>query len=86
VMKPGAEFRFASDDSGYVEWTLERFLVHPDFEWIVARKDDWRSRPADWPSTRYEQKALHGVPVFLRFRRQMVNRPAHLHFGVSKRT
>jgi tRNA (guanine-N7-)-methyltransferase len=70
VMKPGAEFRFASDDPGYVEWTLERVLSHPGFEWLASRRNDWLARPYDWPQTRYEQKALHGVPVFLRFRRQ----------------
>jgi tRNA (guanine-N7-)-methyltransferase len=70
VMKPGGEFRFASDDRGYVEWTLERCLLHPDFEWTAKRGDDWRIRSADWPATRYEQKALHGVPAFLRFRRR----------------
>jgi tRNA (guanine-N7-)-methyltransferase len=86
VMKPGAEFRFASDDPGYIEWTLERALLHPSFQWMAVQSSDWRARPADWPPTRYEQKALHGVPVFLCFRRLMVNRPALLHFGVSKRT
>jgi len=69
VMKPGAELRFASDDSGYVSWVLERVLLHPGFEWTAARSNDWRARAPDWPATRYEQKALHGVPVFLSFRR-----------------
>ena len=82
VMKPGAEFRFASDDPGYVEWTLERALLHRSFEWMAARSNDWRLRTPDWPATRYEQKALHGVPIFLRFRRQMANRSAALHFGI----
>jgi tRNA (guanine-N7-)-methyltransferase len=86
VMKCGAEIRFASDDRDYVEWVLERILLHSGFEWMAARSDDWRTRPLDWPSTRYEQKALHGVPVFLRFRRPMVNRPVVLHSGVPKRT
>lgn len=70
VMKSGAEFRFASDDPGYVEWTLERILLHPEFAWVATRNEDWRNRPSDWPPTRYEQKALHGIPVFLRFRRR----------------
>jgi tRNA (guanine-N7-)-methyltransferase len=67
VMKPGAELRFASDDAGYVEWTLERVLAHPSFEWTATRAADWKSRPSDWPPTRYEVKALHGPPVYLRF-------------------
>jgi tRNA (guanine-N7-)-methyltransferase len=67
VMKPGAELRFASDDSGYLEWTLERLMAHPSFEWTAARASDWRSRPDGWPPTRYEAKELHGKPVFLQF-------------------
>jgi tRNA (guanine-N7-)-methyltransferase len=70
VMKSGAELRFASDDAGYVEWTLERLMAHPDFEWTAARPSDWQARPADWPPTRYEAKQLHGKPVFLRFCRR----------------
>jgi len=69
VMKPGAELRFASDDVGYVEWTLERFMAHPAFAWIATRAADWQTRPADWPTTRYEAKELHGKPVFLAFSR-----------------
>ncbi|HEY6578732.1 MAG TPA: tRNA (guanosine(46)-N7)-methyltransferase TrmB [Rhizomicrobium sp.] len=70
VLKPDAELRFASDDPGYVAWALEHFLAHAAFRWIADRAQDWRTRPADWPPTRYEQKALHGVPAFLRFRRE----------------
>jgi tRNA (guanine-N7-)-methyltransferase len=66
VRRPGAEFRFASDDAGYLNWTLERLMVHPAFSWTAARAADWQARPADWPETRYESKALHGVPAFLR--------------------
>jgi tRNA (guanine-N7-)-methyltransferase len=69
VMRVGAELRFASDDSDYVAWTLERVLAHSGFHWTATRADDWKTRPADWPATRYEEKALHGVPVFLKFAR-----------------
>jgi len=67
VMKPGAELRFASDDSPYVSWTLERTLAHRAFTWSATGPQDWKARPADWPATRYEEKALHGVPSFLTF-------------------
>jgi tRNA (guanine-N7-)-methyltransferase len=66
VMKPGAELRFASDDADYVAWTLERVLAHRAFEWTATRINDWKIRTADWPPTRYEEKALHGEPVFLK--------------------
>jgi tRNA (guanine-N7-)-methyltransferase len=67
LMKPGAELRFASDDAPLVAYTLERLTAHPDFAWTASRAEDWRTRPADWPPTRYEAKQLHGIPAFLRF-------------------
>jgi tRNA (guanine-N7-)-methyltransferase len=69
VMKPGAELRFASDDAPYLDWTLERLMAHPAFEWMAKRAEDWKTRTEDWPQTRYEAKQLHGVPGFLRFKR-----------------
>ena len=69
VMKPGAELRLASDDAGYIAWTLERVLAHPGFAWTAERAADWKTRPQGWPQTRYEAKALHGPPAYLSFRR-----------------
>ena len=69
VLRPGGELRFATDDKGYLVWTLERLMAHSAFAWTAQSAQDWRSRPQDWPQTRYEAKALHGVPSFLRFRR-----------------
>lgn len=56
VMKPGAELRVASDDEGYISWTLEHAPGHPAFE-PLRTETEWRQRPADWPVTRYEAKA-----------------------------
>ena len=70
VMKSGAELRFASDDADYVAWALERLTASPDFVWRARCAADWEQRPADWPQTRYEAKALHGPPVYLSFRRR----------------
>lgn len=72
VMKKGAELRLATDDVDYLRWMLERAPVHPDFEWLAEGPGDWRERPADWPPTRYEQKAIAAgrTPTFLRFRRR----------------
>jgi tRNA (guanine-N(7)-)-methyltransferase len=67
VLKPGGEFRFASDDAGYLGWTLERALAHPDFFWTAQTPGDFEKRPPHWPPTRYEAKALHGPPVYLSF-------------------
>lgn len=72
VLKDGAELRLASDDMGLVRWMLEHTVKHPDFEWTAQGPQDWRVRPADWPPTRYEEKALIAgrQPVFLRFVRR----------------
>ena len=69
ILKDGAEFRWASDDMGYVEWTLERMAANRAFEGPERASGEWPSRPVDWPETRYEQKARSagGPPVFLRY-------------------
>ena len=72
VMKDGVELRLATDDMDYLSWMLERLIRHPAFEWLARGPRDWRERPADWPPTRYEIKALDRGrrPVYLRFRRR----------------
>ncbi len=71
VLKPGAELRAATDDADYARWMLEALLAEPRLGWTAERAADWRERPADWPATRYEEKALAAGrrPTFLRFRR-----------------
>lgn len=70
VMADGAELRIATDDDAYRHWILEQ-ADHPAFCRLGQGPGDWRTRPADWPPTRYEQKAIaHGrQPLYLRFRR-----------------
>ena len=70
VLKPGAELRFATDDKSYLPFALERLMAHPDFVWLAEGPADWKTRPADWPPTRYETKAIKGPAVFLRFARR----------------
>ena len=71
VLKPGAEFRVATDIPDYVRQTLEQVPRH-GFDWLAARPDDWRTPWDDWLSTRYEHKALREgrVPHYLTFRRR----------------
>jgi len=69
VLKPGAELRFATDDKSYLPYALERLMAHAAFGWLAEGPSDWKSRPADWPPTRYETKAIKGPPAFLRFHR-----------------
>jgi tRNA (guanine-N7-)-methyltransferase len=71
VMRPGAELRLATDHVGYLRWMLFCLLDHPGFRWCARGPGDWRRRTADWPPTRYEEKALEkGIaPAYLRFER-----------------
>jgi len=71
VMTQGAELRFATDDPGYLVWALERLSAHFAFAWSANAAEDWRTRPSDWPQTRYEAKAIAaGRPcTYLRFQR-----------------
>jgi tRNA (guanine-N7-)-methyltransferase len=70
-MRDGAELRLATDDPEYLVWMLQHTTAHADFIWLARRPGDWRERPADWPATRYEKKALAAgrAPAFLRFAR-----------------
>jgi tRNA (guanine-N7-)-methyltransferase len=72
AMRDGAELRLATDDEDYLAWMLERATTHPAFEWTARGASDWLRRPADWPPTRYEEKALARgrTPYFLRFLRR----------------
>ena len=67
IMKPGAEFRVASDIPDYIRQTLEE-VPPAGFDLVYEGPD----APQDWLSTRYEQKALREgrVPHYVSFRRQ----------------
>jgi len=53
-MRPGAEFRLASDDPTYQAWVEEIMAAQPMFEMISFASE----RPEGWPGTRYEAKAV----------------------------
>jgi tRNA (guanine-N7-)-methyltransferase len=71
-MADGAELRIASDDMGYIRWTLENIRLHPDLAWLARRPQDWRQPPDDWIATRYQEKAIKAGrnPIYLAFRRR----------------
>jgi tRNA (guanine-N7-)-methyltransferase len=71
VMRPGAILRLATDDVGYMRWSLCQITPRTDFQWLAEGPEGWRRRPADQPATRYEEKARSQgrQPVFLNFRR-----------------
>jgi tRNA (guanine-N7-)-methyltransferase len=85
VMRPGAELRFATDDKSYLPYALERLMAHPAFEWTAKGPGDWKSRPANWPPTRYEAKAIKGPPSYLAWLRRKPD-PARSDPGSSGRT
>src|SRR5262245_48519561 len=72
IMADGAELRIASDDMGFIRWTLEQARLHPDLAWQAQRPQDWRQPPGDWVATRYQEKAVKAgrSPVFLTFQRR----------------
>jgi len=72
VLADGGELRLATDDVSYQRWIAIELHRHPAFAWTARRPADWRTRPADWPATRYQQKAVEAgrTPVFLSYRRR----------------
>ncbi len=72
VLKPGAEFRFASDIQSYVAWTIEHVAAHASFYQPEIRPEKWLEPWPDWPGTRYEAKALREgrQPAYLTFLRK----------------
>jgi len=71
VMRPGAELRVATDIAAYAGAILLAVRQQQSFRWTAEGPADWRERGADWPATRYEEKALTAGRrcTFFRFRR-----------------
>ncbi len=58
LLTDGGELRIATDHPGYRDWILMQLGRTDAFTWTARGPADWRERPADWPPTRYEEKAL----------------------------
>jgi tRNA (guanine-N7-)-methyltransferase len=72
-LKPGGEFRLATDDPTYLTHALMVMQRHRDsFEWLVERPSDWLDYPSGWPETRYAAKARREgrTPHQFRYRRR----------------
>jgi len=54
VLKPGGEWRIASDDPTYQAWVTETLAAQSSFDGQPPTTD----RPLGWPPTRYEAKAI----------------------------
>ena len=71
-LKPGGEFRLATDHPVYLEWALMVMQRHRhQFDWLVERPTDWLTYPSGWPETRYAAKARREgrAPHQFRYRR-----------------
>ncbi|MBI3418745.1 MAG: tRNA (guanosine(46)-N7)-methyltransferase TrmB [Proteobacteria bacterium] len=68
VLKPGGELRLASDDPTMQAWMQEQMAGSPDFEPAPGLL---HTRPAGWPQTRYEEKAVKAgrKPLYFLFRK-----------------
>ena len=68
VLRPGAEWRVASDDPTYQDWVTVTLADQPWFDVPPPATE----RPAGWPPTRYEAKALRAGrrPLYWAFRRR----------------
>jgi tRNA (guanine-N7-)-methyltransferase len=56
---------------GYARAMLLALRTRPELAWQARGPADWRAQPADWPPTRYEDKARAAgrACVYLRFGR-----------------
>jgi tRNA (guanine-N7-)-methyltransferase len=68
VLKPGSEWRVASDDPTYQAW-VDEVMAAQNF---LTAEPPVTERPPDWPPTRYEAKALREgrTPHYWTFRRK----------------
>jgi tRNA (guanine-N7-)-methyltransferase len=71
LMPDGAELRLATDHAEYAEWMAALLATRRDFAELAQGSGDWPGRPADWPPTRYEEKARASgrIPRFFLYRR-----------------
>ena len=58
VLRPGAQLRIATDIPDYVRTLFMALQATPGLRWSARCPAEWRQRPADWPETRYERKAI----------------------------
>ena len=72
-LKPNGEFRLATDDPTYLEWSLMVRQRHrTQFEWVASRPKDFLEPSGGWIETRYGAKSRREGrrPYYLRYRRK----------------
>lgn len=69
VIKPGGELRLASDDAQLVQWMRSHMAAASDVFTVVH---DDVTPPADWVTTRYEEKGIKAgrAPAYFSYRRR----------------
>ena len=71
-LKPGGEFRLATDDPTYLIWSLMIMQRHAQqYEWLAETPKDFLEPPGGWMETRYGAKSRREGrrPYYLRYRR-----------------
>jgi tRNA (guanine-N7-)-methyltransferase len=71
-LKPGGEFRLATDDPTYLNWSLMVMQRHTGaFEWLAETPKDFLEPSGGWIETRYGAKSRREGrrPYYLRYRR-----------------
>jgi len=71
-VKAGGEFRLATDDPTYLDWSLMIMQRHTDqFDWLAERPEDFLEPAGGWIETRYGAKSRREGrrPYYLRYRR-----------------
>ena len=71
-MRPGGEFRLATDDPTYLSWSLMIMQRHTiQFDWLAERPKDFLEPSGGWIETRYGAKSRREgrTPYYLRYRR-----------------
>ncbi len=72
-LRPGGEFRLATDDPTYLAWALMVMQRHrAEFEWLAGAPSEFLEPPGGWIETRYGAKARREGrrPYYLRYRRR----------------
>jgi tRNA (guanine-N7-)-methyltransferase len=72
-LRAGGEFRLATDDPTYLNWSLMVMQRHRDaFEWLAEKPGDFLEPLSGWIETRYGAKARREGrrPYYLRYRRR----------------
>ena len=72
-LRRGGEFRLATDDPTYLNWSLMVMQRHEDqFEWLAEKAKDFLEPSGGWIETRYGAKARRQGrrPYYFRYRRR----------------